>query len=62
MTPDEVRLLVERYVLEVSEYDDRTSPEDWPEALLITAAELNELLHRFAADLIERLTPGGEDE
>lgn len=35
-------------VLRVPEYDDRTSPEDWPEALLITSEELHAELLKFA--------------
>ncbi len=35
----------------VNEYDDRTSPEDFPEALLITSSELHRELMRFAEEI-----------
>lgn len=38
-------------VRRVAEYDDRTSPDDFPEALLITPSELHTELTRFADDL-----------
>lgn len=31
---------------DVAELPDRTSPDDWPEALLVTAEELREILER----------------
>jgi hypothetical protein len=42
---------IEEIVSRVSEWDDRTSPEDWPEALLITQDELRDELREFAAAL-----------
>lgn len=33
-------------VRDVAELPDRTSPDDWPEALLVTAEELREILER----------------
>lgn len=44
--------LIEKYCQRVAEMDDRTSPEDWPEAMLITGAELAELLFDFAREVI----------
>jgi hypothetical protein len=38
-------------VSRVVEWDDRTSPDDFPEALLITASELHRELVRFAEDI-----------
>jgi len=38
MTPAEQRL--DRIVQRVAELPDRSSPEDWPEAMIVTAAEL----------------------
>jgi len=50
-------------VRRVAEYDDRTSPEDFPEALLITPSELHNELTRFADALSLRVQPGaGERE
>lgn len=43
--------LIARTVQGVLEWDDRTSPDDWPEALLITPEELTALLRDFAAEL-----------
>ena len=34
----------ERVVLRVAELPDRTSPEDWPEAMLVTSEELREIV------------------
>lgn len=39
-----VRALVENIVREVAELPDRTSPDDWPEAMLVTAAELSAIV------------------
>jgi hypothetical protein len=36
--------MVSEIVREVAELPDRDSPEDWPEAMLVTAAELTEIL------------------
>jgi len=35
----------------ICEMDDRTSPDDWPEALLVTADELHGIILEQAADL-----------
>lgn len=42
------RELADEFVRDVCELPDRTSPEDWPEALLITGEELHEMLLAFA--------------
>lgn len=42
------RKLADEFVRDVCELPDRTSPEDWPEALLITGEELHEMLLAFA--------------
>lgn len=57
ITQADVEALISRYVLEVNEYDDRSSPEDWPEALLITSEELTSLLDRFSEDVLATLSP-----
>ncbi len=46
-----VARLADSYVQRVCEWDDRSSPEYFPEALLITGQELEELLIEFAGDL-----------
>lgn len=39
---------IERVVQSVNEWDDRTSPDDYPEHLLITSEELADILRNFA--------------
>ena len=41
MTAEEIAALIVR---EVAELPDRTSPDDWPEAMLVTADELTEIV------------------
>ncbi len=36
--------VAERVIQEVAELPDRTSPNDWPEAMLVTADELRAIL------------------
>lgn len=43
--------LIANTVRRVAEYDDRTSPDGWPEALLITPDELAHELREFASGL-----------
>jgi hypothetical protein len=50
--------LADLYVQRVSEWDDRTSPQDWPEALLITGTELKAELLRFAHEAAALATGG----
>lgn len=50
---------IARVVQSVNEWDDRTSPDDYPEHLLITSEELAELLRDFAA-AIRLSTPNQE--
>ncbi len=38
-------------VQSVNEWDDRTSPDDYPDHLLITSEELSEILRNFAETL-----------
>lgn len=49
--------LIEDYCRCVAELPDRTSPDDWPEAMLITGEELAELLRDFAFDVIRDNIP-----
>lgn len=37
---------ISRIVSEIANMDDRDSPEDWPEAMLVTADELTEIISR----------------
>lgn len=49
---EKVARLADAVVLRVNEYDDRTSPDDWPEALLITSEELHSELIEFATAIL----------
>ena len=42
---------IARVVQSVNEWDDRTSPDDYPEHLLITSEELADSLRNFAASI-----------
>ena len=42
---------IARVVQSVNEWDDRTSPDDYPEHLLITSEELSDILRNFAVTL-----------
>lgn len=53
--PKGIEAEISAVVQRVLEYDDRTSPEDWPEAMLITPDELTEELRQFACDLLMRI-------
>lgn len=46
---------IERVVQSVNEWDDRTSPDDYPEHLLITSEELADILRNFADATLESL-------
>lgn len=54
-TPPQTNVDVEgeiaRVVQSVNEWDDRTSPDDYPDHLLITSEELSEILRNFAETL-----------
>lgn len=41
---------ISRIVSEIANMDDRDSPEDWPEAMLVTADELTEIISRHATE------------
>lgn len=43
---------IDRVIREIAEMDDRSSPPDWPEAMLITPTEIREIISRhFAASM-----------
>ena len=44
--------LIQEYAVQVAELPDRTSPENRPEAMLITTDELHDLLRDFAGDVL----------
>lgn len=48
-------------VQSVNEWDDRTSPDDYPEHLLITSEELADILRNFAASIPTKEDPKGVD-
>lgn len=49
-----IQSLVETFIRDVAELPDRSSPADWPEAMLATGEELDELLRTFAADVLTK--------
>lgn len=51
ITGETVKDEIDGIVQSVNEWDDRTSPEDYPDHLLITSEELTEILTSFAAAL-----------
>lgn len=51
---------IERVVQSVNEWDDRTSPDDYPEHLLITSEELADILRNFADVTLESLNSENE--
>ena len=51
---------IERVVQSVNEWDDRTSPDDYPEHLLITSDELADILRNFADVTLESLQHDNE--
>jgi hypothetical protein len=48
--------VVDDVVRRVSELPDRTSPEDWPDAMLVTVSELSEILRDAIDSFIHRRT------
>ena len=48
MHSDKLEQQIARVVQSVNEWDDRTSPDDYPEHLLITSEELADILRSFA--------------
>lgn len=51
---ESVEAEIDRVVQSVNEWDDRTSPDDYPDHLLITSEELAEILTNFAVSLKEQ--------
>lgn len=55
MTSEDVAQIAELVVRDVAELPDRTSPDDWPEAMLVTGEELYTLIvKRFAESDLSR--------
>lgn len=44
-------------IREVAELPDRSSPGDWPEAMLVTSEELRRILAKFAPPAVEAKEP-----
>lgn len=65
VSPEEIRSdnLVERLVADiirdVVELPDRDSPDDWPDAMLVTSEELGLIVQRNLSDRIEQLERDG---
>lgn len=53
--PKDVAEIVARIVTDVAELPDRTSPDGWPEAMLVTADELRGIVEQHITDLSGRL-------
>jgi len=53
----EIEQEIESVVQSVNEWDDRTSPDDYPEHLLITSDELADILRNFSAALTQAPAP-----
>lgn len=49
---DAIQSLIDAFIRDVSEMPDRSSPSDWPDAMLVTGEELNEMLHTFVAKVL----------
>lgn len=49
-----LRQQIEHIIVAVAELPDRTSPDDWPDAMLVTASELRGILE---AALLPALEP-----
>lgn len=45
---------IDRVVQDVAELSDRNSPEDWPEAMLVTGDELRQIIERRAKEAIKQ--------
>jgi hypothetical protein len=43
---------IERVLKRVAELPDRSSPDDWPEAMLVTSKELEQILHEELFELL----------
>jgi len=46
----------------VAELPDRSSPDDWPEAMLVTASELSAIIEARVLDALETAFESGKDE
>lgn len=44
--------LIKKYIRRAAELPDRTSPEDYPDCMLISGPELDDLLRDFACDFL----------
>lgn len=57
MTPtdDEIRAPIARVLMQVAELPDRSSPEDWPEAMLVTTEELGAIIRDKFGPLAEEV-------
>lgn len=50
LVPLDVAEKIELIIRDVAELPDRTSPEDWPEALIVTSGELEEILTQHLSE------------
>lgn len=52
---------INHIIRDVAELPDRTSPEDWPEALILTGDELKEILIQNFADSFEYIQKAAQE-
>lgn len=61
--PDALSAAIDRIVQRIAELPDRTSPDDWPEAMLVTAGELRQIADEaLRADTLDVPSPPQLDE
>jgi hypothetical protein len=49
--------MIEKILCDVAELPDRSSPDDWPEAMLVTGEELDVILRRYLEPPLHALQP-----
>ena len=60
-TPSGNSALVAKIVRDVAELPDRNSPEDWPEAMLVTGDELSDIVNRALAGQAQATQPQAQE-
>ncbi len=53
---------IDRIVQRVAEMPDRTSPEDWPEAMLVTSKELHDICADELSEVLTETAPADDLE
>lgn len=55
ITPKALTTFAERVCADVADLPDRTSPEDWPEAMIVTGDELAGIVEQRAQEMLARV-------